>query len=218
MTGPGGADPGATHRRGTVTAGIGAVPWDTGALQPALQRLVADGGLRGPVLDSGCGAGELSFALAEAGHEVLGVDIGPTAVAAARAEAGRRGLDARFDVADLTRLRESPTRFATVVDSVPLRGLDDAMAAEHARGLAELAVPGARLWVLAFDDRVRLPGVHGRSRERLAEVVGGAWSVDEVTASSISFLAPDGVGAEFGRDPSGHLLLPAWLLSARRGG
>src|SRR5690348_630459 len=44
------------------------------------------------VLDLGCGAGLAAEALAELGHEVLGIDAAQDAIAAARAHAEGRGL------------------------------------------------------------------------------------------------------------------------------
>jgi ribosomal protein L11 methyltransferase len=50
------------------------------------------------VLDYGCGSGILGIAAARLGAgDVLGVDIDPQAVAAARDNAARNGVDARFD-------------------------------------------------------------------------------------------------------------------------
>lgn len=53
------------------------------------------------ILDFGCGTGWLSLLVAQAGHEVTGVDIAPEAIAAAREDAAARGLTrARFEVGD----------------------------------------------------------------------------------------------------------------------
>jgi SAM-dependent methyltransferase len=45
------------------------------------------------VLEYGCGVGSAAFELAAAGAEVTGIDISPVAIAKARAEAERRGLE-----------------------------------------------------------------------------------------------------------------------------
>ncbi|MBD3221508.1 methyltransferase domain-containing protein [bacterium] len=58
------------------------------------------------LLDLGCGPGLYALALARAGLQVTGIDYGPAAVAHARAEAAREGLDDRVSIveADLTAL------------------------------------------------------------------------------------------------------------------
>ena len=52
------------------------------------------------VLDVGCGTGSLSLLLAEAGHDVTGVDLSPRMVEAARTKLRAAGLEADFLVGD----------------------------------------------------------------------------------------------------------------------
>ncbi len=90
----------------------GTPPWDIGRAQPAFER-VADAGLvTGPVLDAGCGTGENALFFAARGFEVVGVDAVEAAVAAARAKAQTRGLQAEFLVHDALALGELGRRFA----------------------------------------------------------------------------------------------------------
>ena len=62
----------------------------------------------GPVADLGCGPGAHALALARRGYDVIGVDGSPCMVEVARARAERDGVDARFDVHDVS----EPLRFA----------------------------------------------------------------------------------------------------------
>src|SRR5271163_5092771 len=68
----------------------GPLPWNIGEPQPELAALIAAGKFRGDVLDAGCGFAELSLSLAADGYTVLGVDLTPTAVAAANRAAQER--------------------------------------------------------------------------------------------------------------------------------
>src|SRR3954454_1739575 len=70
----------------------GPPPWNIGEPQPELAALIAASKVRGDVLDAGCGHAELSLALAALGHTVVGIDLTPTAVAAAKKAARERDL------------------------------------------------------------------------------------------------------------------------------
>jgi 2-polyprenyl-3-methyl-5-hydroxy-6-metoxy-1,4-benzoquinol methylase len=68
----------------------------------------------GSVLELGTGTGWMALLLAEAGLEVVGVDIAPANVELARAQSTRWGGDASFEVADLEEL-SLPRRFDAVL-------------------------------------------------------------------------------------------------------
>ena len=70
----------------------GPPPWNIGEPQPELAALMNGGKFRSPVLDAGCGFAELSLALAADGYTVVGIDLTPTAIAAATKAAQDRGL------------------------------------------------------------------------------------------------------------------------------
>src|ERR1700677_4543521 len=63
----------------------GPPPWNIGEPQPELAALIRAGKVRSDVLDAGCGYAELSLALAADGYTVVGIDLTPTAITAARA-------------------------------------------------------------------------------------------------------------------------------------
>src|SRR5260370_22611894 len=74
----------------------------TDAQAHAWHRMMSE--VAGPVpldaLDVGCGTGFLSLLLAELGHRVTGIDMAPSMLAQARANAATRGLAANFIEAD----------------------------------------------------------------------------------------------------------------------
>jgi SAM-dependent methyltransferase len=131
----------------------GTPPWDIGRVQPALQG-VADAGLvTGPVLDAGCGTGENGLFFAARGFEVVGVDAVEAAVAAARAKAQARGLDAEFLVHDALALGELGRRFGTVVDSGLFHTFDDEERRRYVASLAAVTALRGRVFVLCFSER-----------------------------------------------------------------
>ena len=136
----------------------GPPPWNIGEPQPELAALVAAGKFRSDVLDAGCGYAELSLALAADGYTVVGVDLTPTAVAAANRAAQQRGLStASFVQADITAFTGYDGRFNTVVDStlfhsLPVEGRDG-----YLRSVHRAAAPGAQLLRVGVRQG-RLPG------------------------------------------------------------
>ncbi|MCA8925984.1 MAG: class I SAM-dependent methyltransferase [Planctomycetes bacterium] len=76
-------------------------PWDTGQPDEHLLELVRQGAIPpGRALEVGCGTGTNSAWLAEQGFSVVGVDVAPLAVEAARTRARGRGLECTFEVLD----------------------------------------------------------------------------------------------------------------------
>jgi SAM-dependent methyltransferase len=130
----------------------GTPPWDIGRAQPAFER-VADAGLvRGPMLDAGCGTGENALFFAARGFDVVGVDAIGAAVAAARAKAQKRGLQAEFLVHDALALGELGRRFGTVVDSGLFHTFDDDERRQYVASLAAATSLGAHVFVLCFSE------------------------------------------------------------------
>jgi 2-polyprenyl-3-methyl-5-hydroxy-6-metoxy-1,4-benzoquinol methylase len=96
----------------------GPPPWNIGEPQPEIAELIRAGKFRSDVLDAGCGFAEASLALAEQGHTVVGIDLTPTAVAAATKAAQERDLtNATFVQADITSFTGFDRRFNTILDS-----------------------------------------------------------------------------------------------------
>lgn len=140
----------ADHDWDALYTGAEPPPWDIGAVQPALAAYLAHASIADPVLDAGCGTGELALLLATRGRQVLGFDLAEAAIAAARAKAQHRGLSVDFQVADAAEVGALPIRPGTVLDSGLLHSLDEQTAAAYADGLAGICAPGALVCVLAM--------------------------------------------------------------------
>ena len=96
-----------------------------------------------PTLDVACGTGNLAIPAARAGARVVGVDIAPNLVAAARAAAERAGVDVLFQEGDAESLPYADASYATVMSMFGVM-----FAARPERALDELlrvASPGGRI-------------------------------------------------------------------------
>lgn len=140
----------ADHDWDALYTGAESPPWDIGAVQPALAAYLAHASIADPVLDAGCGTGDLALLLASRGRAVLGFDASEPAIATARGKAQERGLTVDLRVADAAQVADLPIRPRTVLDSGLLHSLDEQTAASYAEGLAAICEPGALVCVLAM--------------------------------------------------------------------
>jgi SAM-dependent methyltransferase len=205
----------------------GPPPWNIGEPQPELAALHRDGKFRSDVLDAGCGHAELSLALAADGYTVVGVDLSPTAIAAATSAAQDRGLtNVSFVEADITNLTGYDGRFNTVIDStlfhsLPLEGRDG-----YLRSVHQAAAPGASYYILVFAKGAfpaeMEPKPNEVDEDELRNAVSKYWEIDEIRPAAIHANAIDIPDAPFEMpahptDDKGRLEFPAYLLTAHKG-
>lgn len=206
----------------------GPPPWNIGEPQPELAALIAAGKFHSDVLDAGCGFAELSLALAAQGYTVHGVDLTPTAIAAATKAAQDRGLStATFEQADITSFSGHDGRFATVVDStlfhsLPVEGRDD-----YLRSVHRAAAPGANYYVLVFAKGAfpaeMEPKPNEVDEDELRAAVSKYWEIDEIRPAYIHANIVEMPDAPFefpqhAHDDKGRTKLPAFLLMAHKAG
>lgn len=202
----------------------GPPPWNIGEPQPELATLISQGKFRSDVLDAGCGFAELSLSLAADGYTVVGIDLTPTAIAAATRAARDRGLsNATFVQDDITSFTGFDGTFNTVVDStlfhsMPVEARDDYLQSVH-----RAAAPGASYFVLVFakgafpPDMDTLTKPNEVTEDELREVVSKYWTVDEIRPAFIHVNVPQipGVSMPFHDfDEKGRIMFPAYLLTA----
>jgi len=181
-------------------------PWDIGRPQPAFVRLADEGLLSGRLLDSGCGTGEHALLAASRGADVTGVDVAPTAIARARAKAAKRGISARFEVADALDLEQLGATFDTVIDSGVFHVFGDEDRTAYVASLAAVMQPGGACYLMCFSDRQ--PGDWGPRRVRADELrsaFAAGWTVESITADAFD-INPIG----------GFTKAEAWLAAIRR--
>lgn len=108
-------------------------------------------GTSGTALEVGCGEGELSIRLAQAGWLVQGCDIAVEAVIEARKRAAAAGLSIPFKQQDIRTLKDVGEQHDLVVCCEVLEHLEDPMAAIRSlaslcRGYLLLSVPREPVW------------------------------------------------------------------------
>ncbi len=96
-------------------------PWDIGAPQPAMAALIEQYPPKDPILDLGCGSGDLAIYLAKQGHQVVGIDFVESAIRNARdkvaALSRETARSVRFQVADALKPSFLQEKFGAVFDS-----------------------------------------------------------------------------------------------------
>jgi SAM-dependent methyltransferase len=202
-------------------------PWSIDEPQPEIAALIEQGKFHGDVLDAGCGEAAVSLYLAERGFTTVGLDLSPTAIELARAEAAKRGLtNASFDVADISDFGGYDGRFGTIVDSTLFHSMPVELREGYQRSIVRAAAPGASYFVLVFAvaGAPATGPAHPVTEDELRDVVSKYWVIDEVRPARIHANVPEGspMSAAFLdrglRDEGpGRKSMPAWLLSAHLG-
>lgn len=173
-------------------------PWDVGGPQPAMSALLTEHPPAGPVLDVGCGSGDLAIFLAQSGHHVLGIDFVDAAIEEARGKVGAlppevaRNVD--FQVADALQLSLLERQFGSVVDSGFYHLFEPEQCDRFVDDLASTLSPGGRYYLLAFAVEFPIPNTPRRVSEnelRARFTSEKGWQIQELrSAEFLSRIAP----------------------------
>jgi 2-polyprenyl-3-methyl-5-hydroxy-6-metoxy-1,4-benzoquinol methylase len=167
-------------------------------------RLAEGGAIEGTVLDVGCGTGENALYVASRGLDVVGVDAAPTAIERARAKAIERDIRVEFLVADALALEGLGRTFDVAIDCGLFHTFSDADRIRFERSLHAMLRPGARYFLLCFNEYQ--PGDMGPRRvteREIRETFGRRWTIDSIVEERFAARLADG-GAS------------AWLASLTR--
>ncbi len=125
-----------------------AIPWDRGAVSPALLGWLDDNELQaGRILIPGCGHGHEALELARRGFQVTALDIAPSALTHLAAELHAAGIDAERVCADaLTWQPAQP--FDAIYEQTCLCALDPNHWAAYEQQLFAWLRPGGKLFAL----------------------------------------------------------------------
>jgi len=173
-------------------------PWDVGGPQPAMSALLTAHPPASPVLDVGCGSGDLAISLAQGGLQVLGIDFVDAAIEQAREKVGAlppevaRRLD--FQVADALQPSLLQRQFGSVVDSGFFHLFEPDQRDRFAGELASTLLPGGRYYLLAFAAEFPIPNSPRKVSEeelRARFTSEKGWRILEIqSAEFLSRIAP----------------------------
>lgn len=196
-------------RQNFVDAYAGEAPWDIG--RPQASFLAIADQVASPVLDAGCGTGDIALELAARGHQVTGFDYLEEPIRRAKSKAADRGLPVDFRIADALKLSDWPERFNTVVDSGLFHVFSDDDRHRYVAGLAHVLNPNGRLFMMCFSDEE--PGEFGPrriSQIELQAAFADGWDIESIKPTRFE-TNPKFTGATF--SPGGP---KSWFAIVRR--
>lgn len=173
-------------------------PWEIGSPQPAMSAILAKYPPTSPILDVGCGSGDLSIYLARLGYEVLGIDFVETAIVKAKQKVGSLPVEAaglvKFQTADALKPSILGRQFGAIVDSGFYHLFDPEQCDVYADELALTLRSGGLYYLHAF--AIEIP-VSSMPRQITAEEVQAlftldrGWNIKEIqSAGFLSRVAP----------------------------
>jgi ubiquinone/menaquinone biosynthesis C-methylase UbiE len=173
-------------------------PWDIGAPQPAMAGLIEKYPPENPILDIGCGSGDLAIYLAQLGHQVIGIDFVESAVKNAQAKIAslphETGQRLSFQVADALKPSLLQQKFGAVVDSGFYHLFNSDQCDQLIDEIASILLPNGCYYLHEFAIEFPVPNV---PRQIMADelqarfTIDKGWRIKEIqTVDFLSRVAP----------------------------
>lgn len=124
-------------------------PWDTGITPPELVSFV-ESYPPGKALDLGCGTGTNAIYMAQKGWEVSGVDFVGRAIRTARRKARQAGVQVKFYLDDVTRLKGITGPFYLILDIGCFHNLQGREKITYIQNLERLLDTGGTFLIYGF--------------------------------------------------------------------
>ncbi len=124
-------------------------PWDTGITPPELVSFV-ESYPPGKALDLGCGTGTNAIYMAQKGWEVSGVDFVGRAIRTARRKARQAGVQVKFYLDDVTRLKGITGPFNLILDIGCFHNLQGREKITYIQNLERLLDTGGTFLIYGF--------------------------------------------------------------------
>ena len=142
------------------------IPWNIESPPKALVELIESGQVQPcKTIDMGCGAGNYAIYLASVGFDMTGVDVSPSAIALAEANAKKKGVTCRFVAADvLGGLEEIAETFDFAYDWSVLHHVFPENRTQYVETVHRLLVPNGKYLSVCFSERDT--GFGGKGKER----------------------------------------------------
>lgn len=173
--------------------------WEIDQPQRLFAELARQGQFHGPVLDIGCGTGEIALMTAALGLETTGVDAAPSGIAIAARKARERGLAVQFLVHDVFALAGLERQFNTVLDCGLFHCFPDEERPALVDSLRAVMPEGGRYYMMCYSELE--PGTAGPRRVTAAEIeasFAAGWRIDTLRRTCMEVaLAPGTASAWF---------------------
>ena len=169
-------------------------PWDIGVPQPAMTAILEKFPPTNPILDIGCGSGDLAIYLAQLGHQVIGIDFVESAIKNAQAKSDSLPHETAqfvsFKVADALKPSLHQQKFGAVVDSGFYHLFNPDQCDQLIKEIASILLPNGRYYLHEFAVEFPVPNMPRQiSAEEIQArfTVEKGWRIKEI--QSVEFLS-----------------------------
>jgi SAM-dependent methyltransferase len=159
----------------------GQAAWDVGKPQEFFVNTLTQNKPQSPVLDMGCGTGDLSIFTANLGCDVLGIDFASKAIELASNKTNDMPSSLSFKVYDAFKLDKLNIQFGTILDCFFFHMLDDEARIQYASILHSILKPGGKLYMLSYAVALPIPDVpRAISKDDITTTFTNGWDIKEL--------------------------------------